>query len=199
MDVLITGGSGDLAQSIAQNLVSLGYKVSTPEREELDVSDKLSVECYFRNRKFDIVINAAGTLYSSLIANSNPDEWIKDIDVNLIGTYLVSRYAVLSNKSTGIFNIASTAAFNSYPDWTSYCASKAGVVVLSKGMYKDGYSVCVICPGAIETKIRKNLTIINNNVLSIEEGVKPIIDAIVNERFGEMIIYRKNEYNVEML
>ncbi|MEZ9539104.1 SDR family NAD(P)-dependent oxidoreductase [Shewanella sp. 10N.286.51.B8] len=199
MNVLITGGNGDLAKSIAKNLVSLGYCVLSPERDQLDVTDALSVENYFKDREFDIVINAAGTLYSSLIADSDPSEWIKDIQVNLIGTYLICRQAVVANKKTAIFNIASTAAFNSYPDWTSYCASKAGVVTLSKGMHKDGYNVCVICPGAIETKIRKNLKINNTNVLSIAEGVKPIIDAIVNKKFGEVVIYRKNEYRVEIL
>jgi 3-oxoacyl-[acyl-carrier protein] reductase len=199
MNVLITGGNGDLAKSIAGSLVSLGYYVFSPKRDELDVADALSVENYFKDRKFDIVINAAGTLYSSLIADSDSNEWVKDIEVNLIGTYLVSRHAVIANKNTGIFNIASTAAFNSYSDWTSYCASKAGVVVLSKGMHKDGYKICVICPGAIETKIRKNLKINNANVLSIAEGVKPIIDAVVNSKFGEIIIYRKNEYRIETL
>ncbi len=149
--LLITGGRGDIAKGVF-NVLSNLYAIEIPDRKELDVSCADSVEKYFRDKKFDIIVNAAGTLYSSSIIDSEPDLWIRDINVNLVGTYLVSRAAIRRNEKARIVNIASTAAFNSYSDWTSYCASKAGVLKVSMGMVKDGYDVIVMCPGAIDTK-----------------------------------------------
>lgn len=193
MNVLITGGKGDLAKYLCVQLEELGFQVSAPSRIELDVTDIESVNNYFNNKKFDIVINNAGTLYSSLVADSEPTLWIRDINVNLVGTYLVCRSAILSNKNVKLFNIASTAAFESYKDWTSYCASKAGVLTLSKGLYKDGYYINVLCPGAIDTKIRNGLSINNPNVMSVEEGGKEIISAVLNGHSGQIYYYRKGE------
>ncbi|PTP00079.1 NAD(P)-dependent oxidoreductase [Vibrio sp. 10N.286.45.A3] len=189
--VLITGGDGDLANAIYSQLSSK-YTIELPSRSVLDVSDAKSVESYFKHHSFDIVVNAAGTLYSSNIIDSEPELWIKDINVNLIGVYLISRSSVKKNKKTRIINISSTAAFNSYSDWTAYCASKAGVLKLSSGMIKDGYDVIIMCPGAIETKIRNSLDIVNPNIMDVSEGVGPIIRAIEGDYLsGDVIFYRK--------
>ncbi|GAL14677.1 short-chain dehydrogenase/reductase SDR [Vibrio astriarenae] len=144
--VLITGGSGDMAKAIRASLiVRSGFQVHTPSREELDVTSVDSVKAYFDESHFDIVVNAAGTLYSATIEESDPDMWIRDINTNLVGTYLVSKYALEKNSSARLVNIASTAAYNSYKDWTSYCASKAGVLKLSGGLVHDGYDCVVVC------------------------------------------------------
>ncbi|KTF15224.1 SDR family oxidoreductase [Pseudoalteromonas sp. H105] len=199
MNVLVTGGQGDLAKYITTTLIELGHTVDAPSRHELDVSSVDSVTTFFEAKHYDVVVNAAGTLYSSLVADSDPLLWVKDIEVNLIGSYLICRAAVKANKSVKLINVASTAAFNSYKDWTSYCAAKAGVVTLSKGLYKDSYSVTVLCPGAIETKLRNGLTIDNPNVMTIAEGAAPILDAVINDQNGKLVFYRKNEYREEEL
>jgi len=199
MRILISGGHGDLANYIHNELIKLGYSVDAPGREELDISSIEQTESYFVGKQYDIVVNAAGTLYSSLIADSEPELWIRDIKVNLIGTYLLSRLAVKTNPEVKLINIASTAAFNSYKDWTSYCAAKAGVVTLSKGLNSDGYKVTVLCPGAIDTKIRDNLSINNPNIMSVPEGAQPILDAILKDQTGKLFFYRKGESRIELL
>ncbi|PSV10868.1 NAD(P)-dependent oxidoreductase [Photobacterium kishitanii] len=194
--ILITGGQGDIAKALYQELKNF-FHIEIPSRQELDVTSIESVDKFFANKKFDIVINNAGTLYSSLILDSDPELWIRDINVNLIGTYLVSRAALLNNKSTHIINISSTAAYNSYKDWMSYCAAKAGVLKISEGLYKDNYKVNTLCPGAIDTKIRKNLKINNSNIMTIEEAIKPFVDMIeLKYNFGDILFYRKNEYKL---
>lgn len=194
--ILITGGAGDLATAINESLKD-NFQIFTPSRNELDVASISSVKKYFYKKKFDVVINNAGTLYSSLVVESDPELWIRDIKVNLIGTYLISKYALLNNKDTLLINISSTAAYSSYKDWTSYCASKAGVLKLSEGLSLDGYDVITLCPGAIETKMRDGLNIPNSNIMSVDEGVKPIVDSILGVyKSGSIIFYRKNELKI---
>lgn len=195
MNVLITGGNGDLAKYVASQLIKLGgFKVVKPLRFELDVTNQQSVANFFAQQHFDTVVNCAGSLYSSLVTDSNPELWINDIETNLIGTYLVTRMALIKNKNCRIINIASTAAFNAYKDWTSYCASKAGVIKLTQGLHKDGYYVLALCPGAIDTKLRHGLNVENPNVMTIEEGAEPIITAIVSDEYkaGDIVFYRKD-------
>lgn len=199
MNILITGGQGDLAKYVAIELAKEGHTVDSPSRHELNVASIESVTNYFESNHYDVVINAAGTLYSSLIVDSDPELWIRDIEVNLIGSYLISRAAIQTNKVVKLINIASTAAFNSYKDWTSYCAAKAGVVTLSKGLHKDGYNIVVLCPGAIETKLRNGLAINNPNVMTIAEGALPIFNAVKNDQNGKLFFYRKHESREELL
>ncbi|MEX9870562.1 SDR family NAD(P)-dependent oxidoreductase [Providencia huaxiensis] len=197
MKILITGGNSDIAKYLEKNLAKEKYIIDMPSRQELDVSISSNVSTYFEDNYYDLVINCAGTLYSSSIVNSDPLKWINDINVNLIGTYLVCREALLNNKNCKIINISSTAAFNSYSDWSSYCASKAGVLKISQALSKDGFNIITLCPGAINTKIRNNLSIKNDNIMTIEEGCLPIIMAIENKySSGDIIFYRKNEFKI---
>ncbi|MGL6302016.1 SDR family NAD(P)-dependent oxidoreductase [Aeromonas caviae] len=192
-NMLITGGNSDIARYLSGVfLADQEYCVASPCRSELDVASIESVDAYFSDKFFDVVINCAGSLYAGTIVDSDPLRWINDIQSNLIGTYLVSRMALRKNKDCLIINIASTAAFNAYKDWTSYCAAKSGVIKLTQGMYKDGYRVIAICPGAINTKLRDGLAINNPNVMTLEEGAAPIISAVGGGyQAGDIIFYRK--------
>lgn len=192
-NLLITGGQGDLSQALAARLADQ-YQVFTPGRAELDVSNQDSVDNYFSDKTFDVVINNAGTLYSSLIADSDPQKWINDINSSLIGSYLICRAAIIKHTKVKIINVASTAAYASYKDWSSYCCAKAGVLRLSECLLKDDYEVYCVCPGAIDTKIRDGLNIPNNNVMTLEEGAQPFIDILAGKySVGDVIFYRKNE------
>ena len=198
MKTIVLTGQGDIAKKIADNLDKKKYKIYNPSKIELDVTEYDSVVNYFSTiDNVDVVVNLAGTLYSSSIIESDVKSWIKDIEVNLIGTYLVCRENIIKNTKVNIINISSTAAYNSYFDWSSYCASKSGVIKISNALYLDGYKVVTLCPGAIETKLRNGLNINNPNVMSIEEGVEPIIKAIEGGYSnGDIVLYRKNEFKV---
>ncbi|MBE4594769.1 clavaldehyde dehydrogenase [Vibrio navarrensis] len=190
-------GNGDIAKALGEYL-SKQYEILLPDRFELDVTDATSVEAYFNdNENIDIVVNLAGTLYSSTIIDSSVESWINDINVNLVGTYLTSRMAIIKNSNVRIINISSTAAYNSYNDWSSYCASKAGVLKVSNALALDGYDVITLCPGAIDTKLRLGLNIENPNVMTIEESLKPIIKAINGDYdSGDIVFYRKDENKI---
>ena len=160
--MLITGGAGDWAQSFKAQYAS-DYDVHTPNRTELDVASEDSVIEYFEQQvtPFDIVINNAGCIHPKRILESDSAAWVNDIKVNLIGVYFVSKAALAANPKTQLLQMSSTAGFNAYKDWSSYCASKAGVITLSKSLAADGYDSICLCPGAIDTKFRDKFDIAN--------------------------------------
>ena len=122
--------------------------------------------------RLDIVINSAGvTARNALPAGSDPDDiWDRVIEVNLKGTYLVSRCAVDHMRRSGggsIVNLASTMGMVGYPPGLGgalnpYPPSKGGVIQLTRNMAvdlaRDGIRVNCLCPGFVETELTKSLT-----------------------------------------
>lgn len=190
--ILITGGNGDLAKELVKLCEDQTYEIDCPARDELDVSSVQSVNSYFFRKYYDVVVNMAGVLYSSSVVDSVSINWINSINVNLVGPYLVAKAAIAANSKVRIVNVASTAAFNTYAEWSSYCVSKAGLLSLSGCLSKEGVDVICLCPGAIDTKLRNGLNIINTNLMSRPEAVKPVLDAIKGVyKSGDVIFYRK--------
>lgn len=194
--VLITGGAGDWAKSFI-NTIGDRYQIVSPARSELDVTDKAAVERFFYENSFDVVINNAGTIHPKRILDADDDLWVKDIEVNLIGTYLVSKYALKSNNLTTIVNISSAAGFSAYPDWSSYCSSKAAVNTLTKSLAADGYDVYAICPGGFDTKFRDYFDLDNSNLMGCEE-VTDYVEKVIQGEYekGSIIYFRKNDVKI---
>lgn len=114
----------------------------------------------------DILVNNASVARDSLLLDKNINEFKRVIDVNLIGTYLCSKYVgkvMKAAKKGKIINIASTNAIDTfYPESCDYDASKAGVVSLTHNLAREFapfISVNCICPGWVNTKMNKNLSI----------------------------------------
>jgi NAD(P)-dependent dehydrogenase (short-subunit alcohol dehydrogenase family) len=194
--ILITGGSGDLAVAIKEFFCSQ-FKVLSPSSKELDVTDKQSVKTYLKDKNIDVLINNAGTIHSAGILESDMALWERDIQVNLIGTYFVTKTVLHSNKDALIINIASTAAFNAYSNWSSYCSSKAAVVTLTKSIANDNFEAYVLCPGAIRTKFRDGLGLDNSNEMApmtVVEQIKKVLDG--EYKRGDVIFFRKNEIRI---
>ena len=192
MNILITGGAGDWATSF-KNKFSNKYNITKTDRTELDVTSPEMVNHYFQRNRFDVIINNAGCIHPERILDANSLLWINDINVNLIGSFLVCKEALTANKETIIINISSTAGFNSYANWSSYCSSKAGVITLSKCLANDGFEVYCLCPGAIDTKFRDNLNLSNENAMNCDELSKYVIEILENKfSSGDVLFIRKN-------
>ena len=122
--------------------------------------------------RLDIVVNSAGvTARNALPQGSDADDvWDRVIEVNLKGTYLVSRCAVAHMQRCGggsIVNLASTMGMVGYPPGLGgalnpYPPSKGGVIQLTRNMAvdlgRDGIRVNCLCPGFVETDLTKSLT-----------------------------------------
>lgn len=131
---------------------------------QCDVSDPVSVEATVSSAVgqlggLDVVCNIAGIGHFAHSHEETPEWWAKIIAVNLTGTFLVSRYALphlLASKGN-IVNTASNAGLDGQPWSAAYCASKGGVVMLTKALafeYLDqGVRVNAVAPGGTKTNI----------------------------------------------
>src|ERR1700722_15268897 len=104
-----------------------------------------------------ILANGAGLGLSRPIQDLDPTEWRDIIEVNLTGTFLLSQSALpalLETKGT-IVNMGSVAGMRATPYNAAYCASKGGVIMLTKSMAielaKAGVRVNAVCPASVDT------------------------------------------------
>ena len=108
--------------------------------------------------KIDILFNNAGVFYPHTILECSEDEWDLQLNVNLKGTFLMSKFALPSMIQRGsgvIINNSSGWGIVGGDRAVAYCASKGGVVLLTKAMAIDhgpqGIRVNCICPGDVDT------------------------------------------------
>ncbi len=110
--------------------------------------------------RLDILFNNAGILVEAPVHEMTEAEWDRQIGVNLKGAFLVAKHAVrqmLRQGGGAIVNTASVNALVGDPDEAAYCASKAGVALLTKSMAlayaPRNIRVNAVCPGWVETPL----------------------------------------------
>lgn len=108
--------------------------------------------------RLDILFNNAGVYFPSTAVECSEEEWDLTIDINLKGTFLMSKFAIphmIARKSGIIINNGSGWGIVGGNEAVSYCASKGGVVLMTKAMAIDhgrqGIRVNCLCPGDVET------------------------------------------------
>jgi len=178
--VVITGGNGDIAKAIANELNHKKFEIFLPTQTDLDVTNEEQANNYMQKIKPDILINNAGAIIIENIKENNIKKHKLVLDVNLLGTFVCTGAALKANPKIKIVNIASSAATTPHGGWSSYCASKAAVVMASKCWAQEGLDVICISPGRTHTKMRTSMYPDEdaNTLMTPEDFAKALVKII---------------------
>ena len=196
---LIVGGSGGIGEAIARKFASEGATCAIVAGSNIRNANKVAREIKRKSKgytcditkpadvnklvakvlkdhkKIDILVNSAGIFVPTPAGGTKTSDINRMIDVNLKGTLHVINAVVphmKARKRGNIINMASVAGVRALPLYGVYCASKAGIVMLTKvlatELSRDGIHVNSISPGNTETPM--------NEYVRNDPEYKPILD-----------------------
>ncbi|GLQ06182.1 SDR family NAD(P)-dependent oxidoreductase [Sneathiella chinensis] len=186
--VIITGASRGIGAAVAHEMAAQGARLALSARNAASCSDiletignnggeafavgcdvssfeaveKLVADTLERYGRIDAIVNNAGIIDPiALIEDTDPEDWARNISVNLVGVYNGIR-AVLPHfykQSSGIIiNVSSGAAHNPLEGWSAYCSGKAGVYMLTRATALEaaekGVRVYGFGPGTVDTDMQ---------------------------------------------
>jgi len=180
-NVLITGASRGIGESIAYYFAERGYYVVGTARSDfkfkennfsgelhsikLDVTDRDSIKKVYKTLKNDnllpnIIINNAGITSDQIFLRMKDDDWDNVININLTGTFNITKAFIkdmVKNRYGKIINISSISGLMGNPGQVNYSASKSALGGFTKSLAKEvgsrNINVNSIAPGFIETEM----------------------------------------------
>lgn len=184
---LITGATRGIGKQIALTLSKEGYNIALNYRTENDELEELKKEIEKDNVKvltvqgdvsnfqdcekivketieifgrIDVLVNNAGITKDMLLARMKEEDFKQVIDVNLLGTFNVTKNVIsymMKARSGRIINISSVVGISGNAGQSNYAASKAGIIGFTKSLAKEVASrnilVNAIAPGFIQTNM----------------------------------------------
>lgn len=200
---IVTGAASGIGLGVAQLFIKEGSKVVFSDinksgKAAADAAGKkaLFIECDISNAEsvknlviktleefgtIDILINNAGVLYMGPISETSEEQWNTVININLKGPFMLTREVLPIFQKQGkgkIVNIASIAGIIGYENLSAYCASKGGIIAMTRSLALEfapmKINVNCICPGAISTGMTKvieeNEMMLKQTLMSIPAG-----------------------------
>lgn len=181
----VTGGGSGIGRAICRRLAHDGMHVLAADIDEAaaettagdirraggaasacgqDVGDEARWQALMHDAagRLKVLVNNAGICIGQPLTAMSLDTWHRQLRINLDGTFLGIRAAIPALAAAGggaIVNIASVAGIRGIPGLSGYCASKAGVILLTKAAAmecaaaRNGVRVNAVLPGAVETAI----------------------------------------------
>ena len=183
--IVVTGGASGIGEAISKAFAAQGATVAVVDLEEskaMKIAEELGnssrgFACDVANyesvnnvaaaiqdvyKKVDVLVNSAGIVALAPAENLSLDTWNRTININLSGTFFMSQAIgklMLSQGSGKIVNMASQAASIALDEHAAYCASKFGVLGITKVLASEwagrGINVNSISPTVVLTELGK--------------------------------------------
>ena len=162
--VVVAGRRSQPLQDVVNEIRKLGG-VATFSRGDVSKADRVEMMvqgAIFNFGGLDILVNSAGQFIEGTVLDLDERKWDRLLGANLKGAYLVSRLAIPAMKERGggsIINIVSITGLVGIPRAAVYCASKGGMIQLTRAMAidhaADNIRVNAVCPGGIDSPMTR--------------------------------------------
>ena len=178
-------GSAAKAEEVVKEITEAGGQA---EAMQCNVSDYAASQEFLNSvigkyKRIDILVNNAGITRDNLLMKMSEEDFDAVLDTNLKGAFNCTKHVsrqMLKQRSGRIINISSVSGVAGNAGQANYCASKAGVIGLTKSVARElgsrGITVNAIAPGFIETEMTEVLP---------EDVKKSMGDQIPLKRFGK--------------
>lgn len=218
INVLVTGASKGIGKCLCRILHEYGATVigvynNTKIEDELydtykcDISNEEEIKKLFayvikRHERLDVLINCAAISIDDDIYDKSKEEFMRVLGVNLVGTFLMCKYASKIINHGVIINVASTDGINTFsPLSMDYASSKAGIINLTKNLALrfPNLKICAIAPNWVDTKTTLDIEkeyleselkrVGQSKLIKKEEVALKIIEMIINDDYvsGEIV------------
>ena len=190
--VLLTGRDTSRGESVAAQIAEAG---GTAAFEVADITDeetggRLVQAVLDRFGRLDVLVNNAGIIYRADAVETTDAQWDRTIAVNLTAAFRMSRAAVPAMRDQGggaIVNVASDWALVGGRRSVAYCASKGGMLLMTKAMALDhaheNIRINAVCPTDIDTPMLDAEFVATG--VSRQAGLAASADTIPMGRVGE--------------
>lgn len=175
---IVTGGASGIGRATVERLLAEGAQVTALDREEhtppegssgrvasavADITDQQAVDAAVaatmeRWGRIDVLVNAAGIGAVGTVLDNDDAEWLRVMDVNVLGTVRVIRSVLphlIAVGSGAVVNVVSAVAVTGFPNRALYTATKGAIASLTRAMaadhLRDGVRFNAVCPGTTET------------------------------------------------
>ncbi|QIW81807.1 dihydroanticapsin 7-dehydrogenase [Bacillus tequilensis] len=232
--VLITGGASGIGYAAVQAFLNQQANVVVADIDEeqgeamvrkensdrlhfvqTDITDEAACQQAVQSAVdtfggLDVLINNAGIEIVSPIHEMELSDWNKVLEVNLTGTFLMSKHALKHMLAAGkgnIINTCSVGGLVAWPDIPAYNASKGGVLQLTRSMAVDyakhQIRVNCVCPGIIDTPLNEK-SFLENNEGTLEEikkekaKVNPLLRLGKPEEIANVMLFLASDLSSYM-
>lgn len=178
-------GSKDKAEAVVEEIIAAGGKAKAYQGDvsDFETAKEMMTSVKKEFGSIDILVNNAGITKDNLILKMSEEEFDKVIEVNLKGAFNCMKHVsriMLRQKYGHIINMSSVSGVMGNPGQVNYCASKAGIIGMTKSLARElgsrGITVNAIAPGYIQTEMTDVLP---------EEVKESILSTVPLKRMGQ--------------